>query len=508
MQCARWSIMHHIGTLMLFVLLTFTNSSVVPSRSEITNALKRHRHRHHHDVKDDSKIFNVLSNFRHQNPSKVLIPSDEVLRKFRGVQPSSDPETEPPCPSCITPVPKSEEEKRHIDQLRIEAIKVQILSKLGLREKPEINSSAIPREMVLEALRRAEPSFRNDDNGGSSLFTPGMISPSSIPSDSDDDPDNYYGRTSEVFTFAEAGGLLNGKTVLKFAHMHDNPDTLQVRKATLWLSFRFKSTVDKKMKASFYNHKVTIYVFSVNSKKLSRRINNDKSSTGINVPTHRLGKHMKLLASHKLRMRHMGWKRLDITKAVKEWFSGNKTEKLNLFVDCTGCGTLIEPVAVFKNGDNVRKTRNYISHRRRNHRRRRKKKAFRPFIVIETEPLRTHRIRKRSAECDGSMTRCCKQTLYVNFKQLKWNDWIIYPRGYYANYCMGSCSQKGLSPDSYINYHSFVMEEYRIHNPYASIKPCCAPRKLSPISLIYFDKEYNIIKTDLRDMSVDECGCT
>lgn len=288
--------------------------------------------------------------------------------------------------------------------------------------------------------------------------------------------------------------------------MHENPEQLKVRKATLWLSFKFKSYITKRMRSSYHRSKVTLRISAISEKFLVKHRDKLKSKSGLKIRQKQLNKYSQLIASRKFKMRHMAWKRVDITKAIGQWFAKNSSEKLYLIIDCSDCGTLIEPKAAFsavKPSLASEISDKYIR-KRRNHR----NKPFRPFIVIETEVMPSRNIKKRAVECDGSVTRCCKQTLYVNFKELNWDDWIISPSGYHANYCMGSCSHKGLSLDSYINYHSYIMDEYRVHNPYASIKPCCAPRKLSPISLIYYDKEYNIIKTDLKDMSVDECGCT
>lgn len=37
--------------------------------------------------------------------------------------------------------------------------------------------------------------------------------------------------------------------------------------------------------------------------------------------------------------------------------------------------------------------------------------------------------------------------------------------------------------------------------------PCCAPRKLSAISMLYFDASMNIMFGTLPAMVVDRCGC-
>nr|XP_046917142.1 lateral signaling target protein 2 homolog [Dermatophagoides farinae] len=137
----------------------------------------------------------------------------------------------------------------------------------------------------------------------------------------------------------------------------------------------------------------------------------------------------------------------------------------------------------------------------------RKHRHFRPFLVLTTKIRSKRRHRRHAYNCDDGIRQCCKQSLYVNFEELGWNDWIIYPRGYHANYCMGECIQLR-TPDMLAYFHSHVLEEYRIKNPYASITPCCAPTKLSSISLIYFDQNHHIIKADLPKMVVNECGCT
>ena len=41
---------------------------------------------------------------------------------------------------------------------------------------------------------------------------------------------------------------------------------------------------------------------------------------------------------------------------------------------------------------------------------------------------------------DHNPKSCQIQTLYVSFKDLKWQDWIIAPDGYGAFYCSGECN--------------------------------------------------------------------
>lgn len=236
---------------------------------------------------------------------------------------------------------------------------------------------------------------------------------------------------------------------------------------------------------------------------------------------------------------HQGWIKIDLTRAVREWFSVavNSNNRLSLLIDCVGCNNifdvdLIGPSQNFKaqqsSDDNLRPSKVKQNMRPSNGhaipsdnqkridrikntigqmRRKKRSRHFQPFVVITTKTRLRKRSRRHAYNCEDGIRQCCKQSLYVDFHELGWNDWIIFPKGYTANYCMGECVQLR-TPDVLAYFHSHVLEEYRIKNPYASITPCCAPTKLSSISLIYFDQGGHIIKADLPKMVVDECGCT
>lgn len=131
----------------------------------------------------------------------------------------------------------------------------------------------------------------------------------------------------------------------------------------------------------------------------------------------------------------------------------------------------------------------------------------RPFLVIYTDPHVIKRVRRHTPDCSVAVRgQCCKQKFYVSFAELGWEDWIIAPHGYYANYCQGNCN--GLrTPDNFRSYHSHVIEEYRKMNRLTGLQPCCTPLKFSSMSLIYYEENQKIIKRDLPKMVVDECGC-
>ncbi|KAK2588947.1 hypothetical protein KPH14_001802 [Odynerus spinipes] len=164
------------------------------------------------------------------------------------------------CPGC----PHQQQQHQHVhevhratgkhgnapspDDLRLEAIKHQILTKLGLRTRPDVNRTlaAVPRHLALETLYRAEAqpppqypertrnehgaeysgeflyggdeySYRNLDQQNEETTTTDGNSRTTTPyqgyGDYDTRPghepqeemDDFYARTSEIITFAEPG---------------------------------------------------------------------------------------------------------------------------------------------------------------------------------------------------------------------------------------------------------------------------------------------------------------
>lgn len=104
------------------------------------------------------------------------------------------------CPNCL--YKNTPETKTANDNLRLEAIKTQILSKLGLRQKPNVTHS-LPKEVIMQTLYRAEDSqnaFSNmsEDTPTTSTRTAGLETV---------DVDDFYGRTSEIISFAEKGKI-------------------------------------------------------------------------------------------------------------------------------------------------------------------------------------------------------------------------------------------------------------------------------------------------------------
>ncbi|KAK1798477.1 hypothetical protein P4O66_006782 [Electrophorus voltai] len=256
--------------------------------------------------------------------------------------------------------------------------------------------------------------------------------------------------------------LLSSKTSLFFAISNEGNQNLHVSQANLWLYFKLLPVPLEKGS----RRKVTVKVYY--------------QEPGVGSKWHLVEKRVELKRS--------GWHTFPLTDAVQLVF-GEGERRQNLDVRCEGCeGAGVLPALVSPADD-----------------------AHRPFLVVRARAGDAkHRIRKRGLECDGSSGGlCCRQQFYIDFRLIGWNDWIIAPSGYYGNYCEGNCpAYMAGVPGSASSFHTAVVNQYRMRgmSP-GSVNSCCIPTKLSTMSMLYFDDEYNIVKRDVPNMIVEECGC-
>ncbi|GAB1862519.1 Inhibin beta chain [Camponotus japonicus] len=412
-----------------------------------------------------------------------------------------------------------------LDDLRLEAIKHQILQKLGLRARPDVNRTlaTVPRHLALETLYRAkaqtpprysdrsrvdyeseypgeflygsdEYSYRNLDQETTTTEGNARTTARSYQDydNVQEELDDFYARTSEIITFAEPGHTLNGQPLLEFPMSSGEPalEPLRIKRATLWARVELKH-------AHHYQHhrpnqinqrNITLWVFRVHCGNTTHLRGKE------------LSQHLEMVTSLVVNVGQLGWQKFDVTKVVSRWYmTSYSKDKLTLLVDCSGCGSHVH-VSTF-DGYSPHVIESSLNSKADHD-------PDRPFLVVRTDPAAVKRVRRRAIECSGAIKgQCCKERFYVSFSQLGWDDWIIAPKGYHANYCRGDCAAGHRTPDTFLNYYTHVIEEYRKMDRLAGMQPCCAPLKFSPMSLIYYGPDSNIIKRDLPKMVVDECGC-
>ncbi|XP_030051083.1 inhibin beta B chain [Microcaecilia unicolor] len=270
--------------------------------------------------------------------------------------------------------------------------------------------------------------------------------------DSQGENPNSEQQSFEIISFAESEYSSDSKAKLNFQFTREKSQNLKFVHAHLWLYF--KSQKPKKTN-------LTLRLF-LTEEDTSRRT---------------------FISEKELEVKWSGWRTFSLMPALQSFF--NRAEKsLRLELDCKGCQDALAVVNASE--------------------------SHQPFLVAQAkvrEP--SHHVTKRSLSCDQNTKLCCRKDYYVNFKDIGWTDWIIMPEGYQINYCIGTCPMHiAGAPGMAASFHSAVLSLIKANNIHTGISSCCVPTERRPLSMLYFDKDNNIVKTDIPNMIVEACGCT
>jgi len=96
--------------------------------------------------------------------------------------------------------------------------------------------------------------------------------------------------------------------------------------------------------------------------------------------------------------------------------------------------------------------------------------------------------------CTGS---CCRHSFRVDFASIGY-DWIISPKQYDANYCLGECARPTSVELSSIHAHLTIP---------SNVTRCCAPKDMAGLQVMYRDKDGGFHKRVIDRMIVLSCGC-
>jgi len=355
--------------------------------------------------------------------------------------------------NCSTCIQREELRKRNL-----EVIKDQILSKLGMRTAPNMTGRLPPR---IPPLNHLLDLYGMQGDAPQKGFQTGPVY--------DEEEDDFHARTEKVIAFGQP--LPHVRNALKRTES-------SASKGMESMYFKFS---DKVVRSKVDKAHLWLYLNSVSSAKLSKnatvwinifkvvRVPKDESPVLNPVRMTRVALEVK-----------GGWVSLEIRKVVADWFRWSE-DNLGLVVQAIDADGNSLVVTDPEEADG----------------------SLIPFLEVVTTDSRKHRTKRTiGLNCDenSSETRCCRYPLTVDFVEFGW-DWIIAPKKYEANYCSGECPYVFLQKYP----HTHIVQQA---NPTGTAGPCCAPRKMSPISMLYFDNEFNIIYGLLPGMVVDRCGCS
>ncbi|XP_043927006.1 nodal homolog [Protopterus annectens] len=145
------------------------------------------------------------------------------------------------------------------------------------------------------------------------------------------------------------------------------------------------------------------------------------------------------------------------------------------------------------------------------------------YILVHEQPKkkknsekakRHNRYRKQKVKLDSSSLPvsgkpdekplCQKVDFYIDFEQIGWGSWIVYPKRYNAYRCEGLCPNpvgEDLNPTN----HAYMQSLLKHYYPKKVPSLCCVPTRMSPLSMLYYEKE--VVLSHHDDMIVEECGC-
>uniref|UniRef100_A0A8C4ND32 Inhibin subunit beta Aa n=1 Tax=Eptatretus burgeri TaxID=7764 RepID=A0A8C4ND32_EPTBU len=345
------------------------------------------------------------------------------------------------------------------DSQLTEAVKRHILAQLHLRQRPNITKplSQGTLAMVLQNLHAGRLRADGRRKGNSRRGSDGRTWRS-------------YGedaeQSSEIIAFSEPGNKPDG--LLSFAMSAESRQQSRVDKAALWI-YLMVHPHNARDSGRGTRRRVKLQIFAARE--------NPKRSD-------------ELIAERQVMLRRTGWHSIGVKRAVEDALQDGASQ-VRLRLLCSECGEAGATVVLGRAAGDSKL----------------------PILVTRLGETAARRsLKKRGLECDGESNRCCRKTLFIDFKSIEWDDWIIAPKGYFGNYCDGECPGHltgvlGLGGSS--SFYGSVIQNYwlRISNQFNDFTSCCVPTRLSAISMLYYDDDQNVVKKDVPNMIVEECGC-
>nr|AFB83166.1 transforming growth factor beta [Chasmistes brevirostris] len=350
-----------------------------------------------------------------------------------------------------------------VKKKRIEAIRGQILSKLRMAKEPiqaetENEGQKIPDDLL---------SLYN-----STVELSEEIKMKPVPVQPEDE--DYFGKEVHKFIIRQAENGTKYQMLFNVSEMRQSiPDYRLLSQAELRLRIK-TPTMDQEQRVELY-HGVGDQARYLSTRFVSKDLANR-------------------------------WLSFDVKQTITEWLQSSEDEvSLELRLYC-GCKTGKDQQSADKflftisgletqRGD----TQNIAG------------MMVKPYILALSLPSNGNSLasarRKRATgteeTCNEKTETCCMRKLYIDFrKDLGWK-WIHKPKGYFANYCMGSCTYIWNAENKY----SQILALYKHHNPGASAHPCCAPAVLDPLPIIYYVGRQHKVE-QLSNMVVRSCKCS
>ncbi|NWI58433.1 BMP2 protein, partial [Calyptomena viridis] len=212
-----------------------------------------------------------------------------------------------------------------------------------------------------------------------------------------------------------------------------------------------------------------------------------------------------LIATRLLPLYTEGWEVFNVTQTVSKWVENSSSNHGFLITTTHVFNNRIEHnlVKFAKSQGTLQESRNALLVLFTNSNKRRS-----PSFVPSSRSKFTERPRAAPVpSAKSQVTACHRKELYVDFRAIGWSGWIIYPSGYNAFYCRGSCLfplGESLNATNHATVQSIV-HTLKLSQDVST--PCCVPDELKSLNLLYFDDKENVVLKNYKDMVATRCGC-
>ncbi|KAL3056723.1 hypothetical protein OYC64_019246 [Pagothenia borchgrevinki] len=348
-------------------------------------------------------------------------------------QPSaSNPEDAEQCATCDV--------RQQIKTMRLNAIKSQILSKLRMKEAPNIS-----RDIVKQLLPKAPP-------------------------------------LQQLLDQYDVLGDDNREVVMEEDDEHATTETMMM----IATEPESVAQVDGEPKCCFFSFAQTFQANRIVRAQLWVHLRPADEATTVFLQISRL---MPVTdGSRHIRIRSL---KIDVNAGVSSWQSIDVKQVLAVWLRQPETNWGIEINAFDSRGNDLAVTSTEPG-----------EEGLQPFMEVKISEGPKRLRRDSGLDCDENSpdSRCCRYPLTVDFEDFGW-DWIIAPKRYKANQCIGECEYMHLQKYP----HTHLVNKA---NPRGTAGPCCTPTKMSPINMLYFNRKEQIIYGKIPSMVVDRCGCS
>ncbi|KAL7638638.1 UNVERIFIED_CONTAM: hypothetical protein RMT77_011210 [Armadillidium vulgare] len=374
----------------------------------------------------------------------------------------------------------------------VKGLEKAFLSSFGLSEKPKVNKSHVRihpymyqlyNQKVKENLGLSEVSGSKRESRASSKFPSSALLANTVRSftHTESPEDQFHPEHKMLFRFDVSS--IPARELLEGAELRINSSPLPPMPKMNEKGYSETSSSAQVIRRK-WSKKELIYLTRINVYDIIRPSRGSHDSIRKLIDTSVIDARMNSTAS------------LDVSPALKRWLSKPQTN-YGLLVEVT---PLKPESTAIKGASHVRLRRNInqddISWSNQE-----------PLLIVRTDDTKLARREKRSPPSSSNRKpHCRKNNMYVDFKKLNWDSWIVAPSGFDAFLCNGDCPNplaKHMNATNHAVYQSIIHSRH----PNLVPPPCCVPITYSAISMMYLDSDKEVVLKTYEDMVVESCGC-